>query len=81
MRKTLALTLLALMVVAANAFAVGEGRIQVAATGISALLPQAHAGKTKLLMVHNRQRSLQAPEVPTAIERSDLTHSNQYSST
>src|SRR3954464_14548185 len=28
MRKTLALTLLALMVVAANAFAVGEGRIQ-----------------------------------------------------
>jgi len=47
---------------------VGEGRIQVAATGISALLPQAHAGKTKLLMVHNRQRSLQAPEVPTAIE-------------
>src|ERR687888_65583 len=28
MRKTLAMTLLALMVVAANAFAVGEGRIQ-----------------------------------------------------
>src|SRR5207244_896049 len=28
MRRTLALTLLALMVVAANAFAVGEGRLQ-----------------------------------------------------
>jgi tripartite-type tricarboxylate transporter receptor subunit TctC len=47
---------------------VGEGRIQVVATGVGALLPLAQAGKVKLLMVHNRQRSPQAPEVPTAAE-------------
>jgi tripartite-type tricarboxylate transporter receptor subunit TctC len=47
---------------------VGEGRIQAVATGVPVLLPQAHAGKLKLLMVHNRQRSPQAPEVPTATE-------------
>ncbi len=46
----------------------GEGRIQAVATGVGALLPLAHAGKLKLLIVHNRQRSPQAPEVPTAIE-------------
>jgi tripartite-type tricarboxylate transporter receptor subunit TctC len=47
---------------------VGEGRIQAVATGVPALLPQAHAGKVKLLMVHNRHRSPQAPDVPTAAE-------------
>jgi tripartite-type tricarboxylate transporter receptor subunit TctC len=54
---------------------VGEGRIQAVATGVGALLPQAQAGKVKLLIVNNRQRSSQAPEVPTAIEAGypDLT--------
>jgi tripartite-type tricarboxylate transporter receptor subunit TctC len=47
---------------------VGEGRIQAVATGVPVLLPLAHAGKVKLLLVHNRQRSPQAPEVPTATE-------------
>jgi tripartite-type tricarboxylate transporter receptor subunit TctC len=47
---------------------VGEGRIQAVATGVPVLLPHAQAGKVKLLMVHNRQRSPQAPEVPTATE-------------
>ena len=47
---------------------VGEGRIQAVATGVGLLLPQVHAGKVKLLMVSNRQRSPQAPEVPTATE-------------
>jgi len=46
----------------------GEGRIQAVATGIGALLPLAQAGKAKLLMVHNPQRSPQAPDVPTATE-------------
>jgi tripartite-type tricarboxylate transporter receptor subunit TctC len=54
---------------------VGEGRIQAVATGVALLLPQVHAGKVKLLMVNNRQRSPQAPEVPTAAEAGypDLT--------
>jgi len=46
----------------------GEGRIQAVATGVGALLPLAQAGKAKLLMVHNPQRSPQAPDVPTATE-------------
>jgi tripartite-type tricarboxylate transporter receptor subunit TctC len=54
---------------------VGEGRIQAVATGVALLLPQVHAGKVKLLMVNNRQRSPQVPEVPTAAEAGypDLT--------
>jgi tripartite-type tricarboxylate transporter receptor subunit TctC len=54
---------------------VGEGRIQAVATGVALLLPQVHAGKVKLLMVNNRRRSPQAPEVPTAAEAGypDLT--------
>jgi len=47
---------------------VGEGRIQAVATGVALMLPQMHAGKIKLLIVNNRQRSPQAPEVPTAAE-------------
>ena len=52
-----------------------EGRIQAAGTGITVMLPQAQAGKVKLLMVHNRRRAPQAPDVPTAIESGypDLT--------
>ncbi len=46
----------------------GEGRIQAVATGVALLVPQMQAGKVKLLMVNNRQRSPQAPEVPTATE-------------
>jgi tripartite-type tricarboxylate transporter receptor subunit TctC len=46
----------------------GEGRIQAVATGVGALLPLVQAGKAKLLMVHNPQRSPQAPDVPTATE-------------
>jgi tripartite-type tricarboxylate transporter receptor subunit TctC len=46
----------------------GEGRIQVAVTGLALLLPQVDAGKAKLLMVTNRERSRLAPNVPTAKE-------------
>lgn len=46
----------------------GEGRIQAVATGVGALLPLAQGGKAKLVMVHNPQRSPQAPDVPTATE-------------
>ncbi len=46
----------------------GEGRIQVAVTGLSLLLPQVDAGKAKVLMVTNRERSRLAPTVPTAKE-------------
>jgi tripartite-type tricarboxylate transporter receptor subunit TctC len=53
----------------------GEGRIQAVATGVALLLPLVKAGKVKLLMVNNRQRSPQAPSVPTAQEAGypDLT--------
>jgi tripartite-type tricarboxylate transporter receptor subunit TctC len=47
---------------------VGEGRIQVVATGLALMLPQVQAGKIRLLMLNGRQRSPQAPEVPTASE-------------
>ena len=55
----------------------GEGRIDVAVTGLSLLLPQAQAGKAKLLMVTNPERSPLAPDVPTAKEAGypDLTFS------
>jgi tripartite-type tricarboxylate transporter receptor subunit TctC len=46
----------------------GEGRIQAVATGIGAMLPLANAGKLKLLLVNNGERSPQAPDVPTAAE-------------
>jgi tripartite-type tricarboxylate transporter receptor subunit TctC len=53
----------------------GEGRIHVAVTGLALLLPQVQAGKAKLLMVTNRERSPLAPGVPTAKEAGypDLT--------
>jgi len=47
---------------------VGEGRIHVIATGLSLMLPQMEAGKIRLLMLNSRQRSPQAPDVPTASE-------------
>ena len=55
----------------------GEGRIQVAVTGLSLLLAQVQAGKARLLMVTNAERAPLAPEVPTAQEAGypDLTFS------
>jgi tripartite-type tricarboxylate transporter receptor subunit TctC len=47
---------------------VAEGRIQAAATGVTFLLPQMQAGKTRLLVVNSEQRSPQALDVPTAKE-------------
>jgi tripartite-type tricarboxylate transporter receptor subunit TctC len=53
----------------------GEGRIHVAVTSVALLLPQVQAGKAKLLMVTNRERSPLALDVPTAKEAGypDLT--------
>jgi len=52
-----------------------EGRIQVVSTALLPLLPFARAGKVKLLLVTNRERSPAAPEVTTAQEagRPELT--------
>ncbi len=47
---------------------IGEGRIQAVATGVGLLLPQVQAGKIRFLMLTSRQRSPQAPDVPTAAE-------------
>jgi tripartite-type tricarboxylate transporter receptor subunit TctC len=46
----------------------GEGRIHVAASSINILAPPVQAGKARLLMVVNRERSPLAPDVPTAAE-------------
>jgi tripartite-type tricarboxylate transporter receptor subunit TctC len=46
----------------------GEGRIQVAATGLPIFMPHVQAGRARILMVTNRQRSALAPDVPTAAE-------------
>lgn len=53
----------------------GEGRIDLASTALTQLLPQEQAGKAKLLAVMNRTRSPAAPHVPTAMEAGypDLT--------
>jgi tripartite-type tricarboxylate transporter receptor subunit TctC len=45
-----------------------EGRIQVLATTLTALLPFVQAGKIRLLAVTNKRRAPIASEVPTAIE-------------
>src|SRR5205823_8620885 len=52
-----------------------QGRLHVAATGVPTLLPHHQAGTAKLLVVSNRERSPQAPDVPTAAEAGypDLT--------
>jgi tripartite-type tricarboxylate transporter receptor subunit TctC len=46
----------------------GEGRIQVAASGLPIFMPQVQAGRAKILMVANKQRSPLVPDVPTAAE-------------
>ena len=45
-----------------------EGRIQVFASTLTALLPMAQAGKIDLLAITNKTRAPIAPDVPTAIE-------------
>jgi tripartite-type tricarboxylate transporter receptor subunit TctC len=53
-----------------------EGRIQVAAHSLSALMPLVQAGKARVLIVNNRQRAATMPDVPTAGEAgySELTY-------
>jgi tripartite-type tricarboxylate transporter receptor subunit TctC len=52
-----------------------QGRLHVAGTGVPTLVPHHRAGTAKLLFVTNRERSPQAPDVPTASEAGypDLT--------
>jgi tripartite-type tricarboxylate transporter receptor subunit TctC len=52
-----------------------QGRLHVAATGVPLLVPHHDAGTAKLMFVTNRERSPQAPDVPTASEAGypDLT--------
>ena len=52
-----------------------QGRLHVAGTGVPTLVPHHKAGTAKLLFVTNRERSPQAPDVPTAREAGypDLT--------
>src|ERR1043165_5903770 len=45
-----------------------EGRIQIFATTLTALLPLAQAGKVHLLSVTNKTRAPIAPDIPTATE-------------
>src|SRR5216684_3037538 len=45
-----------------------QGRLHVAGTGVPTLVPHHQAGTAKLLFVTNRDRSPQAPDVPTAAE-------------
>jgi tripartite-type tricarboxylate transporter receptor subunit TctC len=51
------------------------GRLHVASTGVPTLVPHHRAGTAKLVFVTNRERSPQAPDVPTASEAGyrDLT--------
>lgn len=52
-----------------------EGRIEIASTALTQLIPHEQAGHAKLLAVMNRTRSAAAPHVPTAAESGfpDLT--------
>ena len=52
-----------------------QGRLHVAGTGVPTLVPHHRAGTAKLIFVTNRERSPQAPDVPTAAEAGygDLT--------
>jgi tripartite-type tricarboxylate transporter receptor subunit TctC len=45
-----------------------EGRIEVYMTALTVILPQAVAGRVKMLALSNRERAAVAPEVPTALE-------------
>ena len=46
----------------------GEGRIDLASTALTQMIPHERAGKLRLLAVLNRTRSPLAPDVPTAAE-------------
>jgi tripartite-type tricarboxylate transporter receptor subunit TctC len=46
----------------------GEGRIEVASTGLTQVLPHAQAGRVTFLALLNRTRTPLAPDVPTAAE-------------
>jgi tripartite-type tricarboxylate transporter receptor subunit TctC len=46
----------------------GEGRIEVASTGLTQLLPHSQAGRVRLLAVLNPTRAAIAPQLPTAAE-------------
>jgi len=46
----------------------GEGRIEVASTGLTQLLPHVEAGRATLLALLNRTRTPLTPKVPTAAE-------------
>jgi len=52
-----------------------QGRLHLAGTGVPTLVPHHRAGTAKMLFVTNRDRSPQAPDVPTAREAGypDLT--------
>jgi tripartite-type tricarboxylate transporter receptor subunit TctC len=52
-----------------------QGRLHLAGTGVPTLVPHHQAGTARLLFVTNRERSPQAPDVPTAAEAGypDLT--------
>src|SRR3954466_1882930 len=45
-----------------------EGRIHAVASSITILAPPVQAGRARMLMVVNRERSALAPDVPTAAE-------------
>jgi tripartite-type tricarboxylate transporter receptor subunit TctC len=56
-----------------NNFTVGlqdlaQGRLSLAATSLSALMPLVQSGKAKVIMVTNQQRSPQVPDAPTTRE-------------
>ncbi len=53
----------------------GEGRIHAVASSINVMAPPVQAGRARMLMVVNRERSPLAPDVPTAAEAGypDLT--------
>lgn len=46
----------------------GEGRIHAVASSINVMAPPVQAGRARMLMVVNRERSALAPDVPTAAE-------------
>jgi tripartite-type tricarboxylate transporter receptor subunit TctC len=45
-----------------------EGRIEVYMSALTAILPQATAGRVKMLALSNHERAAVAPEVPTVVE-------------
>lgn len=45
-----------------------EGRIEVYMSALTAILPQAMAGRVKMLALSNHERAAVAPEVPTVVE-------------